>query len=320
MSVPTVAVVVYNHFLPFMFSAPCIIFGDILSGHKLFDLRVCASERGVLRADHGLRIDTAFGLETVVDADIVVVPSWRDPAEKPPQALRDALLAAYARGAQIVGLCLGAYVLAYTGLLNGHRAATHWELEQDFLARFPEVQLDTNALYVDDHRLITSAGVAAGLDCCLYIVRRHYGSAIANRVARRMVIPPHREGGQAQYIEQPVPASAHDTRINNLLDYLRSNLQKSHNLDALACYTNMSRRTFTRHFLKATGRSVGEWLMAERLQRSLELLESTSYSIETIAELVGFQAASWLRQHFKTRFDVTPSEWRRTFQGSAHAA
>jgi len=320
MSVPTVAVVAYNHFLPFMLSAPCIIFGDILPDHKLFDLQVCAGEPGVLRADHGLRIDTAFGLETLVDADIIVVPSWRDPTEKPHQALLEALVAAHARGAHVVGLCLGAYVLAYAGLLNGHRAATHWELEQDFLARFPEVQLDANALYVDDDRLITSAGVAAGLDCCLYIVRQHYGSAIANRVARRMVIPPHREGGQAQYIEQPVPASAHDARINTLLDYLRSNLQKSHNLDALARYTTMSRRTFTRHFLKATGMSVGEWLMAERLQRSLELLESTSYSIETIAELVGFQSASWLRQHFKTEFDVTPSEWRRTFQGSTHAA
>lgn len=315
MPVPSVAVVAFNHFSPFHFSVPCIIFGDILPGHKLFELRICAGEQGILRSDQGLSVEAPFGLDVLVAADIVIVPFWRDPAERPNQKLLDALVATHARGGQVVGLCLGSYVLAYAGLLDNHKAATHWEFEQDFVNRFPDVQLDTNALYVDDNRLITSAGAAAGLDCCLYLVHQHYGRAIANRVARRMVIPPHREGGQAQFIEQTVPVSTQDVRMNNLLDYLRNNLNKNHNLDDLASYTMVSRRTFTRHFQRATGRSVGEWLMAERLQRSQELLESTSHSIETIAELVGFQAASSLRQHFKIRFDVTPSDWRKTFQG-----
>lgn len=220
----------------------------------------------------------------------------------------------------MVGLCLGTYVLAYAGLLKNHKAATHWEFEQDFISRFPDVKLDCNALYVDDDRLITSAGTAAGLDCCLYLVRQHYGSVIANKLARRMVIPPYREGGQAQFIERPVPVSTQDARINMLLDYLRNNLNKVHGLDELSHYIMMSRRTFTRQFYKATGMSVGEWLLVERLQRSQELLESTSLPIDAVAEQVGFQSATSLRQHFKHRFDVTPSEWRKTFQGKRPTA
>ncbi|SEG11327.1 GlxA family transcriptional regulator [Nitrosomonas ureae] len=227
----------------------------------------------------------------------------------------DAMVEAHARGNQVVGLCLGTYVLAYAGLLKNHKAATHWEFEQDFINRFPDVELDCNALYVDDDRLITSAGTAAGLDCCLYLVRQRYGSVIANRLARRMVIPPYREGGQAQFIERPVPVSTQDARINRLLDYLRNNPNKMHGLDELARYSMMSRRTFTRQFYKATGMSVGEWLLIERLQRSQELLESISLAIDTIAEQVGFQSTVSLRQHFKHRFNVTPSEWRKTFQG-----
>lgn len=320
MPVPSVAVVAYNHFSPFHLSVPCIIFGDMWPERRLFDLKVCAGEPGLLRSREGLSIDTAFGLEALADADIVILPAWRNPAERPNQDLLDALIAAHARGAQVVGLCVGAYVLAYAGLLDNHDAATHWEFEQDFVARFPDVRLNTNALYVADDRLITSAGTGAGLDCCLYLVRQHHGSAIANKVARRMVIPPHREGGQAQFIEQPVPVSTQDAKINRLLDHMRRNLDKSHSLDDLAHLTVMSRRTFTRRFHKATGMSVGEWLIAERLQRSQELLETTSHPIETIAELVGFESASALRQHFKAAFDVTPSEWRRNFQGSPMAA
>ncbi|MBU5612310.1 GlxA family transcriptional regulator [Geomonas azotofigens] len=317
MSVPSVAVVAINHFSPFHFSVPCIIFGDILPGQKLFDLKICAGEPGALRSRQGFSIETSFGLEALEQADIVIVPYWRDPAERPNQALLDALVAAHRRGALVVGLCLGTYVLAYAGLLEGSKAGTHWEFEQDFLTRFPNVRLDTNALYVEDNRMVTSAGTAAGLDCCLYLVHRAHGRAVANKVARRMVIPPHREGGQAQFIERPVPLSTRDANVNKLLEYLRNNLDKVHGLDELADHSLMSRRTFTRHFQKATGMSVGAWLMSERLQRSQELLETTSHSIETIAELVGFQSAASLRQHFKTKFDVTPTEWRKTFQAGS---
>ncbi|SEF85144.1 GlxA family transcriptional regulator [Nitrosomonas ureae] len=315
MAVPLVAVVAFNHFSPFHLSVPCIIFGELLHDQKLFELKIYAEESGPIRSNEGLSVQSSLSVEELAKADIIIVPSWRDPAEKPNQAMLDAMIKAYARGSQIVGLCLGTYVLAYAGLLKNHKAATHWEFEQDFINRFPDVKLDCNALYVDDDRLITSAGTAAGLDCCLYLVRQHYGSAIANKLARRMVIPPYREGGQAQFIERPVPVSTQDARINRLLDYLRNNLNKIHGLDELAQYSMMSRRTFTRQFYKATGMSVGDWLLIERLQRSQELLESTSLAIDTIAEQVGFQSTVSLRQHFKHRFNVTPSEWRKTFQG-----
>ncbi|MCB1977727.1 MAG: helix-turn-helix domain-containing protein [Nitrosomonas sp.] len=320
MSVPLVAVIAFDHFSPFHLSVPCIIFGDLLHEQKLFELRIYADESGKLRSNEGISVESSLSINELAQADIIIVPSWRDPAEKPDQSMLDALVAAHARGSQVVGLCLGTYVLAYAGLLKNHKAATHWEFEQDFINRFPDVKLDSNALYVDDDRLITSAGTAAGLDCCLYLVRQRYGSLIANKLARRMVIPPYREGGQAQFIERPVPVSSQDSRINMLLDYLRNNLNKANGLDELASYNRMSRRTLTRLFHKATGMSVGEWLIIERIQRSQELLESTSLPIEAIAEQVGFQSATSLRQHFKHRFDVTPTEWRKTFQGKRPAS
>jgi transcriptional regulator GlxA family with amidase domain len=193
--------------------------------------------------------------------------------------------------------------------------------EQDFCKRFPCVKLDLNALYVEEDRLITSAGTGAGLDCCLYIVREYYGAKTANKVARIMVIPPHREGGQAQFIEQPMAVSTQDAQVNRLLDYLRENLTQQHTVDELATRTAMSRRTFTRHFSKATGMTLVEWLVNERLQRTRELLETTSLPVERISDLVGFQTPVSLRQHFRKRFQVSPRDWRRTFgQGEAGSA
>ncbi|KXU79439.1 GlxA family transcriptional regulator [Aeromonas enteropelogenes] len=317
MPTPVVAVITFDHFSPFHCAVPCLIFGDtMMPGQPLFELRLCAGDSIRQPASsQGFRIDPGHGLEGLAEADIIIIPFWRDPAERPAQPLLDSLVAAHRRGAQVVGLCLGTYVLAYAGLLDGHRASTHWEYEQDFIHRFPKVRLDTNALYVDDHGLITSAGTAAGLDCCLYLVRQHHGSRIANRLARRLVVPPHREGGQAQFIEQPVPASTRDARINQLFDHLRAHLAEPHTLDSLAEHCLMSRRTFTRRFQRATGLSLGEWLLAERLRRSQELLESGTHSMERIAELVGLRTAASLRQHFRTRFGVSPREWRRTFRG-----
>ncbi len=225
----------------------------------------------------------------------------------------EALIRCHERGAHVVGLCYGTYALAYAGLLDGKRASTHWLAEQDFSGRFPKVKLDTNALYVEEDRLVTSAGTAAGLDCCLFLVREYYGAQIANKVARVMVVAPHREGGQAQFIEQPVAVSTQDAHINRLLDYLRAHLASSHTIDELAARTAMSRRTFTRHFQRATGMTVVEWLVNERLRRGSELLETTSLSVETIAERVGFHTATSFRQHFKQRHQVSPRDWRKTF-------
>lgn len=315
MSALTVAVIATTGFSPFHFSVPCILFGQAMPQPDLFRVDICAEKPGVVLSDIGLSINVEHGLERLDRADIIIVPFWNKPDEKPSQVLLDKLISAWQRGAEVVGLCLGTYVLAYAGLLDHHRAATHWEFEKDFTERFPDVHLDRNSLYTSDERLITSAGTAAGIDCCLNIIRDHYGSAIANRVARRMVVPPHREGGQAQFIERPVPGSTRDSKMNELMDYLRRNLDKPHDLDALAGVVSMSRRTLTRHFFKATGTTIGEWLTAERLQRSQELLETTDKSIESVAAMAGFQSPISFRQSFKARFSVSPSEWRRAFRG-----
>ncbi len=310
---PTVALIAYPHFSPFHFGVPFMIFSSVLPEQALFDLKIVTPHGTALPAERALSVQPDGGLELVAQADIVVVPGWHDLDSCPEPALVDALRQARQRGAHVVGLCYGAYALAYAGLLDGKRACTHWMGEQDFTRRFPQVQLDMNALYVDDDRLITSAGTGAGLDCCLYLVRKVYGQKIANKVARVMVVPPHREGGQAQFIEQPVAPSTPDARINQLLDHLRQHLNQAHSVDALAQRAAMSRRSFTRHFAKATGMSLGDWLINERLQRTRELLESSSLPVESIADLVGFQTPTSLRQHFKRRNQVSPSEWRRSF-------
>ncbi len=315
MKPPVVAVVAYQHFSPYHLSVPCLIFSDeILNGQKLFSLKVSAESSTPVRASYGISLAASHGLEVLQDADIVIIPGWHDPATPPSPELIAALRSAHARGARIVGLCLGTYVLAYAGLLDGHRAATHWEAESDFTRRFPQVCLDANALYVDDQGIVTSAGTAAGVDCCLYLVRSYYGSRITNQIARRMVVPSYRAGGQAQFIERPVPVSTLDARINTLLTYLRENLNEKLSLDALAQQAHMSRRTLTRSFHQATGMSVGEWLQAERLHRTQELLESSAHGVEAIAGLVGFGTATALRQQFKQTFGVSPVEWRKQFR------
>ncbi|MCW2488911.1 AraC family transcriptional regulator, partial [Candidatus Symbiopectobacterium sp. NZEC127] len=188
-----------------------MVFGKALPEPGRFKMQICALMPGKVRSDSGISIEVEHGLALLETADIIIIPFWHHPDEKPAAELLAALVRAWQRGAEVVGLCLGTYVLAYAGLLAGRRAATHWEFERDFSRRFPDVQLDSNALYTRDDRLITSAGTAAGIDCCLDIIRCHCGSALANRVARRMVVPPYREGGQAQFIERPVPQTTRDT-------------------------------------------------------------------------------------------------------------
>lgn len=311
--IPVVALIAYPHFSPFHFSVPYLVFSTTLPEGPLFDLKIVSPGAEPLKAERAMTVHPDGGLELADTADIVVMPGWHDLGSAPEPALLDTLRRAHARGARVVGLCFGAYALAYAGLLDGKRAATHWMAEQDFINRFPRVKLDMNALYVEEEKLITSAGTGAGLDCCLYIVRDIYGPKTANKVARTMVIPPHREGGQAQFIEQPMAESTQDAQVNRLLDYLRENLDKPHNIDDLAERTSMSRRTFTRHFGKATGMTLVDWLVNERLQRTRELLETTSLSVEKIAELAGFQTPVSFRQHFKRRFQVSPRDWRQTF-------
>jgi transcriptional regulator GlxA family with amidase domain len=311
----TVAVVAFDQISPFHLSVPCVVFGDRHPGLSAFDLLVCAAEEGLLRTTAGFRVAVDHGLEALASAQTVIVPSWRNPDERPPQPLLDALVAAHGRGAQMVGLCLGAFVLAEAGLLDGRSATTHWAWASVFAARYPGMKLDADVLYVEDGNILTSAGTTAGLDCCLHLLRTQYGSEIANAVARRLVMPPHRQGGQAQYVEQPLPATARDSRLVGLLDWVRANLQQAHSLDSLAQRSLMSRRTFTRHFRQLTGVTVGDWLLAERLALSQRLLETTDQPVEQVAALAGFGSPASLRHHFGQAFGVSPKAWRRTFQG-----
>lgn len=312
-----VAIVAVDGFSPFHYAVPCILFGDTVSGETRFKVTICAEKPGLLTSKDGFALNATQDFSAIGQADIVVVPYWQHVLERPPQALLDSLVQAKKRGAAIVGLCLGAFVLGYAGILDGKRAATHWEFERQFQSLFPKVQLDINALYVDDDHIITSAGTAAALDCCLYIIRQRFGSVVANQIARRMIVPPHREGGQAQFIAQPVPKDTRDARINCLIDYLQQHIAQPHNLDSLAAIVSMSRRTLTRHFTHATGMSVADWLSAERLRRSQILLESGNLPIESVAAEVGFASAVTYRQQFKARFGVSPTEWRRTFRRGA---
>lgn len=319
MSGNRVAIVATEGFSTFHFSVPLILFGDTVTDKPLFTQLICAEAPGLVWSKEGTAVNAGYGYEALATADIVIVPFWEKIHDKPSSSLLEALVAAREKGATIVGLCLGTFVLAYAGLLDGHRAATHWEFEKDFQRLFPDVQLDINVLYVEDDGIITSAGTAAALDCCLYVIRQRFGGSVANQVARRMVTPPHREGGQAQYIEHPVPHSTTDSRINALLDYLRRHPQQNHDIDSLAAKVSMSRRTLTRHFLKATGMSIKEWLTAERLHRSQELLETTALPIEQVAELAGFHSAITFRQLFRQKLGVSPAEWRKTFRGQRPA-
>ncbi len=310
-----VAVVAFDQISPFHLSVPCAVFGET-PGTPGFSVGVCAAEPGPLRTSAGFEILVREGLAPLAQADIVVVPSWRDPCERPPAALLRALVKAHRRGALVVGLCLGAFVLAEAGLLDRRRATTHWAYASAFARRFPLVQLDPDVLYVEEEGLLTSAGTAAGIDCCLHLLRCRHGSEVANRTARRLVVPPHRQGGQRQFIDRPLPATRRDSHLGGLLDEVRATLEQAHDLDSLAARVSLSRRSLTRHFRALTGSTFGDWLLGERLARVQQLLEGTDHSVESIAALAGFGSVVSLRLHFRKRFGVSPRAWRQAFRGA----
>lgn len=244
----------------------------------------------------------------------MIVPAWRDPDERPPELLLQALRSAHARGARIVGLCLGAFVLAEAGLLDGRAASTHWVWSEDFARKYPKVKLDQKVLYVDDGDILTSAGTAAAIDCCLHLLRRDHGADVANRVARRMVVAPHRHGGQAQYIEQPLPASGGSDALTVTLDWAIEHLEQPLCLDVLAERAAMSRRNFTRRFKLKTGTTVSQWLLNHRLASAQRLLETSDKAIDRIAELAGFGSTVSLRQHFSAAFAISPAAYRKQYR------
>ncbi len=313
----TIAVIAFDRISPFHLSVPCAVFGEDrrAAGVPQCEVLVCAQEKGTLRTSAGFSLSGLQGLDKLERAGIVIVPSWRDPNELPPQPLLETLAAAGERGATVVGLCLGSYVLAAAGLLDGLKATTHWAWADDLAGRYPRVRVDRDVLYVDEGKIITSAGGAAGIDCCLHLMRRLHGAEIASRVARRMVVPPHRQGGQAQYIEQPIRKTTTVDRFALMLEWVQANPDQPHSLDSLAERVFMSRRTFTRRFRQATGTTVGAWLLTQRLALARRLLETTAKPISLVAQESGFGSEVSLRQHFRRSLKVSPAQYRKEFRG-----
>jgi transcriptional regulator GlxA family with amidase domain len=314
MSSIRVAVFAFEGISLFNLSVPGVVLGtDHGPGHPQYDLQYFAQMPGPVRSDQGVTIEVANGLEAMDQAEIIIVPAWSDPEVPAPVEVIEALRRAHEKDTLIVGLCLGAFVLGDAGLLDGREATTHWVAREVFARRFPRAVFRPDVLYVADDNIITSAGTVAAIDCCLHLVRERHGSEAANHIARLLVTPPHRPGGQAQYIERPVPKLLNDDRLPGVLEWARQNLSEPLSLDTLANVAKMSRRTFTRRFREATGTTVTKWLNAERVARAQQLLETTDISIEGITSEVGFGTTLSLRQQFAAQLGTSPSNYRRTF-------
>lgn len=278
-----------------------------------FDFALCTDRPGPLRTDAGLTVLVEHGLDRLGTADLVVVLAPEHPEHPVSTELLAALRAAHQRGAILAGHCTGVFILAATGLLDGLRATTHWRWVDAFAARFPQVKLVPEVLYVDEGSILTSAGAAAGVDLWLYLLRREYGAAVATAVARDMVVPPHRDGGQAQYIATPVPADGDGGRLGEVLAWARANLDQPMTVEDLAARALMSPRSFARHFKAATGTTPRAWLLGLRLHRAEELLEAGDLTVEEVARRTGFGTAAALREQFVRRRGVPPRDYRRTF-------
>ncbi|VVE61121.1 transcriptional regulator FtrA [Pandoraea anapnoica] len=282
-------------------------------GVDWYRFSVCAIEPGPLRAAGGITVTAPYALRRLDSADTIVVPGWRDPDEVPPEALLKKIRAAHRRGARLCSICSGVFVLAAAGVLDGKTVTTHWRYAEKLRQRYPNVRVQSDALYVDEGQIITSAGSAAGLDMLLHLVRRDYGSAVANRVAQRLVVPPHREGGQAQFVPRPMPRDE-SGRLAKLIDWARQHPALPHTLRSLAERAAMSPRTLQRHFQDATGMAPYEWLTHERVAVARELLEAQpSMPMLRIAELAGFGSEESMRRHFRRIAHTSPAAYREKF-------
>ncbi|MCZ2811464.1 helix-turn-helix domain-containing protein [Modestobacter sp. VKM Ac-2979] len=285
-------------------------------GLPLFDFALVTEVPGVVRTDTGVRLLVDDGLERLAVSDIVLITAWELYEREPSAALIAGIRDAHARGAIVVSQCTGAFVVAAAGLLDGCRATTHWRHAGELAARFPAVTVDPAVLYVDCGRLITGAGTAAGVDTLLHLVRREWGTAAANALAREMVVPPHRDGGQAQYIDTPV-ARCEDDLLGVVLEWARAHLAEEISVELLARRALMSPRSFARRFKATTGTTPHAWLLGQRLAAAEALLEGSDAPVEEIARLVGFGTAAGLREQFTRRRGVSPRAYRQTFRAGA---
>jgi transcriptional regulator GlxA family with amidase domain len=282
-------------------------------GLTRFDFAICADRCGPLATDLGVPVLVEHDLELLATADLVLVLPGADFSAHPPDSVLDALRAAHRRGATVAAHCLGVFPLAATGLLDGHEVTTHWQYAGELAARYPHVAVRPVSLYIDQGAIVTGAGAAAGIDMCLHLLRRDHGAATANSIARILVSPPHRDGGQQQFIAVPVPAGGDSERLADVIAWARANLHRQLPLDELAARALMSRRSFVRHFKAATGATPHAWLLAQRLSLAEELLETTDLPIEQIADRVGYRSGAVFREQFTLRRGTAPRDYRRTF-------
>ncbi|TDE49902.1 helix-turn-helix domain-containing protein [Nonomuraea mesophila] len=308
----SVAVAATDGMLHFELALACEVFGSapaVLPG-PWYDVKVCGTH--TVRADRFM-LEPDCGLDRLARSATVIVPALADVDVDPPADLVEAVRAAHEAGARVVSLCTGAFVLAAAGLLDGLRATTHWAHTEQLAARHPRVVVDPDVLYVDNGSVLTSAGKAAAMDLCLHLVRRDHGSAVANVVARRLVVPPHRAGGQAQFVATPVPdQDGHP--LAELFPWVMRRLDQPLTVDDLARQANMSSRHLTRHFHSVAGTTPLQWLLMQRIRRAQELLETTDEGVDAIAAASGMGTAATLRRHFQRTIGVPPDTYRRTFR------
>ncbi|WP_426245155.1 helix-turn-helix domain-containing protein [Nocardioides sp. LHG3406-4] len=288
-------------------------------GVPLIDFRLCAERPGVpVEISHGITVTPPYGLDAARGADLVVAPAY-EYSDTPSEAVLEVFRQAHADGAWLLSVCSGAFALGEAGLLDGRCSTTHWRHSDELKRRFPRTRVDPGVLFVEDDRILTSAGTAAGIDACLHHVRCELGAAIATRIARRMVVPPQRDGGQRQFIDMPVPEIAGET-LQPVLEWMREHLVEEQPVRVLASRAAMSERTFARRFAAETGTTPAKWLLAQRIHHARTLLEGTDLPVETVADRAGFGSAALLRHHFGARVGVAPGEYRRTFRSNERRA
>ncbi|MDQ4119472.1 MAG: helix-turn-helix domain-containing protein [Actinomycetota bacterium] len=313
----SVSALVLDELAVFEFGVITEVFGLDRSddGLPVFDFKVCGPRAGEpLSSPSGLQIVPPYGVDALAGADLVAVGAT-GLREYPPEAL-DALRGAAAGGAQLLSVCSGVFVLGAAGLLDGRRCTVHWRHADELRAAYPEAVVEEDALYVDDGDLITGAGTAAGIDACLHLVRRELGSAVVNQIARRMVVPPQREGGQRQFVAQPVPDCTADT-LGAVLTWMTENLAEEHTIASLARRAAMSERTFARRFAAETGSTPHRWLTRQRVLHARTLLEETDLGMDAVAARCGLGSAALLRHHFRQSVGVSPADYRSTFRRDA---
>lgn len=314
-----VAVLAYEGLNTFDFGIAVGLFGLRLpKSDHWYSVSACGLGKSPLPALGGVLVMPRRGLACMQQADTIVIPGWCNPDIPPPPGLVRMLRMAHQRGARLVSICSGAFVLAAAGLLNGRRAATHWKLSDRLSKRYPQIKVESDVLYVDEEDILTSAGGAAGIDLCLHIIRKDFGTVAANNVARHLMVSPHREGGQAQFIDKPVGERAHPW-LAHLLEWSECNLHSDITIRRLAVEASVSRRTLSRRFVEATGLSPHRWITSLRLRRGKDLLETTSLSIEEIAEQCGFQSGALLRHHFREQVKISPRTYRNQFRQTQEA-